>query len=181
MTLHVKGNILLYFMMWNTQCSCHYLIKYDFINWLFNIYLLNVIFSVIPSYTLMKCSVLVNNIHMEETVSQILILCPSFFLWQKMGNLLTLFSILFTTLHKIKTKQKITNLRQRFLPTGMKKDHKKYQVSNFDSYWDIHFFKMGVKYSIFEFLAHLHRLQFIHNRKKYTIGLVYKMAFMDIQ
>ena len=40
---------------------------------------------------------------------------------------------------------------------------------------------MGVKYSIFEFLADLHRPQFRHDKNKYIIGLVFKMAFVDIQ
>ena len=47
------------------------------------IYFLNVIFSVIPAYTLLKCSVLVNDIYMEGTVSQILILGPSFYFMTK--------------------------------------------------------------------------------------------------
>ena len=56
-------------------------------------------------------------------MSQILILSPSFYFMTKKGNFLTLFSTIFSTLHKIKTKQKINNLRHRFLPTGVKNDH----------------------------------------------------------
>ena len=39
---------------------------------------------------------------------------------------------------------------------------------------------MGEKYIIFELLAYLHRPQFRHNKNEYIIGLVVKMAFMDI-
>ena len=57
-------------------------------------------------------------------MSQILIFSPSFhFMTKKMGNLLTLFSTIFSTLHKMKTKQKVKNLRHRSLPTGIMKDH----------------------------------------------------------
>ena len=49
--------------------------------------------------SLLKFSVLVNNIYMEGTVSQILIVGPSFYFMTKKGNFLTLFSTIFSTLH----------------------------------------------------------------------------------
>ena len=48
---------------------------------------MDVIFSVIPVNTLLKFSVLVNNIYMGGTVSHILILGPSFYFMTKNGKL----------------------------------------------------------------------------------------------
>ena len=66
--------------------------------YIFNMYFFNVIFSVIPSYTLLKCSVLVNNIYMEGEVSQILILSPSFYFMTKSEKL---FDIIFNNIFNI--------------------------------------------------------------------------------
>ena len=66
-----------------------------FCNLFFNIYFLNVISSVIPAHTLLTFSVLVYITYMEGTVSQILVLGPSFHFMTKKGKL---FEIIFNNI-----------------------------------------------------------------------------------
>ena len=59
---------------------------------------MSVIFSIIPAYTLLKISALVNNIYMKGMVSQILILGPSSYFMTKNGKL---FDIIFNNISNI--------------------------------------------------------------------------------
>ena len=61
---------------------------------------------------------------MKETLSQIFKLGPTFYFITKNGKLYAIFfSIIFSTMHKIKSKPYIKNLRHRSLPYDSEKGY----------------------------------------------------------